>query len=60
MKVVVLFIATLLCSVISSAQKITISGYVKDEASKEALIGASVVNAIIKPELQLINMVFFL
>ena len=27
------------------AQKITISGYVKDAASKEALIGASVVNA---------------
>src|SRR5258706_7505845 len=29
----------------SYAQKITISGYVKDEASKEALIGSSVVNA---------------
>jgi len=28
-----------------NAQKITISGYVKDETSKEALIGASVVNA---------------
>lgn len=28
----------------ASAQKITISGYVKDAASKEALIGASVVN----------------
>src|SRR5258706_10766706 len=28
----------------SYAQKITISGYVKDESSKEALIGASVVN----------------
>ena len=28
-----------------SAQKITVSGYVKDEASKEALIGASVINA---------------
>jgi CarboxypepD_reg-like domain/TonB-dependent Receptor Plug Domain len=28
-----------------NAQKITISGYVKDEASKETLIGASVVNA---------------
>ena len=27
------------------AQKITISGYVKDASSKEALIGASVVNA---------------
>ena len=27
------------------AQKITISGYIKDEVSKEALIGASVVNA---------------
>lgn len=28
-----------------SAQKITISGYVKDVVSKEALIGATVVNA---------------
>lgn len=28
-----------------NAQKITINGYVKDEASREALIGASVVNA---------------
>ena len=45
MKVVVLFIATLLCSVISSAQKITISGYIKDASSKEVLIGASVYNA---------------
>ena len=26
------------------AQKITISGYIKDAATKEALIGASVVN----------------
>ena len=45
MKVSVLFITALLCSAASLAQKITISGYVKDEASKEALIGASVVNA---------------
>ena len=45
MKVVVLFIATLLCSTISLAQKITISGYIKDAASKEVLIGASVYNA---------------
>ncbi len=29
----------------TSAQKITVSGYVQDEKSKEALIGASVVNA---------------
>ena len=29
----------------ASAQKITVSGYVKDEKSREALIGASVVNA---------------
>lgn len=36
--------ASLLC-IISNAQKITISGYVKDEVSREALIGASVVHA---------------
>ena len=30
---------------VTSAQKITISGYVKDVASEEALIGASIVNA---------------
>jgi hypothetical protein len=45
MKVVLLFIAAILCALVSSAQKITISGYVKDEISKEALIGATVVNA---------------
>jgi len=45
MKVLLLFIAVVLCRAVSSAQKITISGFVKDEASKEALIGASVVNA---------------
>ncbi len=45
MKVLLLFILVILCAEISSAQKITISGYVKDDASKEALIGASVVNA---------------
>ncbi|MEO5564898.1 MAG: TonB-dependent receptor [Chitinophagaceae bacterium] len=45
MKELLLFIAAVLCAEVSSAQKITISGYVKDEASKEALIGASVVNA---------------
>ena len=45
MKMVSLFIVTVLCTAVSSAQKITISGYVKDEASKEVLIGASVVNA---------------
>lgn len=45
MKVLRLFIAIILCAGITSAQKITISGYVKDITSKEALIGASVVNA---------------
>ena len=45
MKVLLLFIVGCLCVTVLSAQKITISGYVKDEASKEALIGASVVNA---------------
>ena len=45
MKMVFVFIVAVLCTIVSSAQKITISGYVKDEASKEALIGASVVNA---------------
>jgi hypothetical protein len=48
MKVVVLFIAGLLCSAISPAQKITVSGYIKDAASKEVLIGASVYNANMK------------
>jgi hypothetical protein len=43
----VLFVMAFLASLgfVSSAQKITISGYVKDETSKEVLIGASVVNA---------------
>ncbi len=45
MKVLLLFIVGCLCVTGLFAQKITISGYVKDEASKEALIGASVVNA---------------
>src|SRR5258705_5326156 len=45
MKVLLLFIAVILCTAVSSAQKITISGFVKDEASKEVLIGASVINA---------------
>lgn len=45
MKVLLLFIPAILCVEFSSAQKITISGYVKDEATKEALIGASVVYA---------------
>lgn len=39
------YVLTLLCSIPATAQKITISGYVKDESSREALIGASVVNA---------------
>jgi hypothetical protein len=45
MKVIFLIISVILSGFISSAQKITISGYIKDEASKEALIGASVVYA---------------
>jgi hypothetical protein len=45
MKVVLLFIAAILCSSLLSAQKITVSGYIKDAASKEVLIGASVYNA---------------
>lgn len=45
MKVLLPFIAVIFSTVVSSAQKITISGYVKDNANKEALIGASVVNA---------------
>ena len=36
---------TVLFGISAYAQKITISGYVKDRASQEALIGASVVNA---------------
>ncbi len=45
MKVVLLFIAAGLCSIVSSAQRITISGHIKDAASKEVLIGASVYHA---------------
>ena len=45
MKVVLLFIAAILCSSFLSAQKINVSGYIKDAASKEVLIGASVYNA---------------
>lgn len=45
MKILLLSIVIASASLISRAQRITISGYVKDEASKEALIGASVVNA---------------
>jgi hypothetical protein len=45
MKVLLLFIVAVLCSAFLSAQKITISGYVKDGAGKEALIGASIVHA---------------
>jgi CarboxypepD_reg-like domain/TonB-dependent Receptor Plug Domain len=45
MRKVLLFIVVLFYHTICVAQKITISGYVKDEATKEALIGASVVNA---------------
>ena len=44
MKLLLLYFVITLPGLISSAQKITISGYVKDETSKEALIGASVVN----------------
>jgi len=45
MKVTLLFIVIALCPIVTPAQKITISGYLKDAASKEVLIGASVVNA---------------
>jgi len=45
MKKMILVLSTTLFALIVVAQKITISGYVKDEISKEALIGASVVNA---------------
>lgn len=44
MKVVSLFIAALLCFTVSLAQKITVSGYIKDAASREVLIGATVYN----------------
>ena len=37
------FFCTLIC-LSTFAQKITISGYIKDEASREVLIGASVIN----------------
>lgn len=43
-KIILLFLIILL-SVFMEAQKISISGYVKDAASKEVLIGASVINA---------------
>ncbi len=45
MRALLLFIVVFLYASVSTAQKIIISGYVKDEATKEALIGASVVNA---------------
>ncbi len=45
MKLILLCFAISSLGLISSAQKITISGYVKDETSKEALVGASVINA---------------
>ena len=45
MKKIFLSFGCLLFFIAAAAQKITISGYVKDAASKEALIGASVVNA---------------
>ena len=44
-KNILLFTATIFFAQITAAQKINISGYVKDIASKEALIGASVINA---------------
>src|SRR5436190_14325023 len=44
MKVLLLFVTTFLTALVPSAQKITISGYVKDESSREVLIGASVAN----------------
>ncbi len=45
MKFLLLSICTVFFVLNSYTQKLTISGYVKDEASGEALIGASVVNA---------------
>lgn len=44
MKKIILFLLLPL-GLVTSAQKITVSGYVKDGATKEALIGATVVNA---------------
>lgn len=45
MKFLIMFTTTVLFARVSAAQKITISGYVKDDISKEALIGASIINA---------------
>ncbi|MDZ4808777.1 MAG: TonB-dependent receptor [Bacteroidota bacterium] len=45
MKHKLLLLSVMLLPFFSMAQKITISGYIKDAVSKEALIGASVVNA---------------
>ena len=45
MKNLLLSVGTILFVLVASAQKITISGYVKDGDTKEVLIGASVVNA---------------
>ncbi len=42
---ILLYVITFIQSNLLCAQRITISGYVKDAASKEALIGASVINA---------------
>ena len=44
MKVLLLFIVGCLYATVLSAQKVTISGYIKDVSSKEVLIGASVYN----------------
>lgn len=45
MKTLLIHAGLFLFVVTTYSQKITISGYVKDQASREALIGASVVNA---------------
>lgn len=45
MQKTILSLASILFVFIASAQKITISGYIKEAISNEALIGASVVNA---------------
>ena len=45
MKKVALLMSIIVLGLTAVAQKITISGYIKDAATKEALIGASVVNA---------------
>ncbi len=44
MKIIIVSILPFLFTLPSSSQKITISGYVKDETSREAMVGASVID----------------